>query len=146
MKKKMTMWIKVVCIALCVMIVIPCVFISCSDNKDEIVEKARGELIGTWNASVSTGYSIKTHKFTFSNSGNVSYLKRDTSSYSSSGYDLTGTYVVEYIGDELVATITWDADSLGYAAYYGVENKVNLIYNEDNGNLSVIFDDITFTK
>lgn len=89
MKKK----IKVICLFFCVLLIIQCLFVSCStytDEEREIIAKAEEHLFGLWELQGVDGEKESTiRRIEFHESYNVSYWRSDT-------VFLSGEYSIEW--------------------------------------------------
>lgn len=143
MKTQTAKLIKLICIFMCTVIILPCILVSCTDE-EELRAKIKTELIGTWTQTVFKE-SGKT-KTTWIFKPNYS-VERIYSSYSDYSGEMVinyeGTYEIEYTGKgcsegRWYATMKITSCKSGDDRMIGETKSVELIYNEDSGSLSVI--------
>ena len=130
MKRKMKRLATIVCLAMCVVIIVPCVLSSCSKKEEKLKEKIENEILGTWRGVDKYG---DVRELKFNPDGTVEYR------WVSGSYEKvdSGTYslMMTKRGNEVYI----DLEEMYFT---GIEFE----YNEDNGTLTLKKDEIYFAK
>ena len=132
MKKRIAFWIKSLCLVISIIMIVPCVFCSCSSNEDELREKIENEILGTWRGVDRFG---DIYELTFNPDGTIKYKYYDHIS----GYEKNDSGVYEILVTRNGNEVWMDLEE----SYLG---SIECIYNEDNGSLTLKRDEIYFAK
>ena len=134
--------IKIVCLILCVIVVIPCLFVACGENEEDTRRKITNALNGTWVFEERTSANMThTSTATFYGDGTVAYISESVYVHES-GY--TDYSVLEYTGTYEVYRIKsgcrpgrWWVDITCTGEMGDLKKTLELIYDEDTGRLTV---------